>query len=67
MRLTTLEREAHSLKRIGDEVYHLQQQMDGERLTRETTLGLLQSELQQLLSEHKTKGACRGHQWWHTF
>lgn len=50
VRLTTLEREAQSLKRIGDEVYHLQQQMDGERLTRETTLGQLQSELQQLLS-----------------
>ena len=59
MRLTTLEREAQSLKRIGDEVYHLQQQMDGERLTRETTLGQLQSELQQLLSEWGTRGACR--------
>ena len=52
-RLARLEREAQSLKRVGDEIFRVEQRVDSERSAREATLGKLQSELQQLL------GMCR--------
>lgn len=50
-RVARLEKEAQSLKRVSEEVFRVQKQIDGEKLERESASGQLQSDLQQLLSE----------------
>ena len=49
--MARLEKEAQSLKRVSEEVFMVQKQVDGEKLERESASGQLQSDLQQLLSE----------------
>ena len=50
-RVARLEKEAQSLKRVSEEVFRMQKQIDGEKAERESASGQLQSDLQQLLSE----------------
>ncbi len=50
-RVARLEKEAQSLKRVSEEVFRVQKQIDGEKAERESASGQLQSDLQQLLSE----------------
>lgn len=50
-RVARLEKEAQSLKRVSEEVFRVQKQIDGEKLERESASGQLQSDLQQLLSK----------------
>ena len=50
-RVARLEKEAQSLKRVSEEVFRVQKQIDGEKAARESASGQLQSDLQQLLSE----------------
>lgn len=49
--MARLEKEAQSLKRVSEEVFRVQKQIDGEKLERESASGQLQSDLQQLLSK----------------
>ena len=49
-RVARLEKEAQSLKRVSEEVFRVQKQIDSEKLARESASGQLQSDLQQLLS-----------------
>ncbi len=49
-RVARLEKEAQSLKRVSEEVFRVQKQIDGEKAERESASGQLQSDLQQLLS-----------------
>lgn len=49
-RVARLEKEAQSLKRVSEEVFRVQKQIDSEKLERESASGQLQSDLQQLLS-----------------
>ena len=53
-RVARLEKEAQSLKRVSEEVFRVQKQIDGEKAARESASGQLQSDLQQLLSELPT-------------
>ena len=46
-----MEKEAQSLKRVSEEVFRVQKQVDGEKAERESASGQLQSDLQQLLSK----------------
>ena len=41
-RVARLEREAQSLKRVGEDIFRLQEKLDLERVTREQTLGMVQ-------------------------
>lgn len=50
-RVARLEKEAQSLKRVSEEVFRVQKQIDNEKLERESASGQLQSDLQQLLSK----------------
>ena len=50
-RVERLEKEAQSLKRVSEEVFTVQKQIDGEKVERESASGQLQSDLQQLLSK----------------
>lgn len=50
-RVARLEKEAQSLKRVSEEVFRVQKQIDSEKLARESASGQLQSDLQQLLSK----------------
>lgn len=50
-RVARLEKEAQSLKRVSEEVFRVQKQIDGEKAERESASSQLQSDLQQLLSE----------------
>ena len=50
-RVERLEKEAQSLKRVSEEVFRVQKQVDGEKAERESASGQLQSDLQQLLSK----------------
>ena len=52
--MARLEKEAQSLKRVSDEVFRVQKQIDGEKAAREAASGQLQSDLQQLLSKRRT-------------
>ncbi|KAL3158770.1 hypothetical protein ABBQ32_011498 [Trebouxia sp. C0010 RCD-2024] len=49
-RVARLEKEAQSLKRVSEEVFRVQKQIDSEKLARESASGQLQSDLQQLLN-----------------
>lgn len=50
-KVARLEKEAQSLKRISEEVFRVQKQLDTEKVAREAASGQLQSDLQQLLSK----------------
>ena len=50
-RVARLEKEAQSLKRVSEEVFRVQKQVDTEKVARESASGQLQSDLQQLLSK----------------
>eukprot|EP00959_Pyramimonas_sp_CCMP1952_P305009 6383327-Pyramimonas_sp.AAC.1 len=41
-RVARLEREAQSLKRVGEDIFRLQEKLDLERVTREQTVGMMQ-------------------------
>lgn len=53
-KVARLEKEAQSLKRISEEVFRVQKQLDTEKVAREAASGQLQSDLQQLLSKSLT-------------
>jgi endonuclease/exonuclease/phosphatase family metal-dependent hydrolase len=40
-RVTRLEREAQTLKRVGEDIFRLQEKLDLERISREQTLGMV--------------------------
>lgn len=50
-KVARLEKESQSLKRISEEVFRVQKQLDAEKVAREAASGQLQSDLQQLLSK----------------
>jgi len=48
-RVARLEREAQSLKRVGEDIFRLQEKLDLERVTREQTLGMVQADLREVV------------------
>lgn len=57
-KVARLEKEAQSLKRVSEEVFRVQKQLDGEKVARDAAAGQLQSNLQQLLGMASERSTC---------
>lgn len=49
-RVARLEREAQTLKRVGEDIFRTQEKIDMERVTRENTLSQIQAEVRETIS-----------------